>query len=189
MRINRSYLSMKTIQLTVLLLFVVAAPYAQEIDYLKIQADEYFKVGRYNDAFFIYIELARGNAEFKKYVKNASHAMFLTKKFRDYRAFRKYELAKSHLRELIELNPTDPHRMELPKVSVEEADEYLRYALRQETIGGKIHYFDKAIENYQEAINEGSTDDSLEKAIALCRWAKAEMGYGERRSHESFKDN
>jgi tetratricopeptide (TPR) repeat protein len=176
---------MKTSHLIALLLFITTTSYAQEIDYQKIQADEYFKVGRYNDAFFVYLDLARGNSDLKNYVKNTSHAMYLTKKFRDYRSFRKYELAKSHLRELIELNPSDPNRRELSKISVEEADEYLRYALRQETIDASIHYFDRAIENYQEAINEGSTDDSLERAIAICRWAKAEMGYGERRTHES----
>jgi tetratricopeptide (TPR) repeat protein len=176
---------MKTLQVFNLLLFIAFQTKAQEINYQKVQADEYFQMGRYNDAFFIYLDLKRSNPDFVKDFKNASHAMFLTKKVKDYRGFKKYELAKSHLRELIELNPIDPNRSQLPEISIEQAWDYQRYALRQQTIDGMLLYFDKAIEYYNEAIAEGSTDDSLETTIALCRWAKSEVRRGERRTFES----
>ncbi len=179
-------MSMKTISLLTFLLCFTLNSYSQESIYLKMQADEYFKVGRYNDAFFVYLDLARGtqNTEFKQAVKNASHAMYLTKKFKDYRFIKQYDLAKSHLRSLIELNPTDPHRGQLPDISIEQASNYHRFALRQLTIQATIDFFDRAIVLYQEAINDGSTDDSLETAIALCHWAKSETHKGERTTHE-----
>lgn len=165
--------------------------FAQESLYLKIQADEYFKVGRYWDAFFAYRDLARmsdNQEQIKQHIKDASHAMYLTKKFRDYRAFKKYDLAKSNLRALIELNPFDPNRAELPVLSIEQASDYQRFALRQQTVQASLDFFDRAIKLYQEAIADGSTDSSVEVAIRMCEWAKEEIQKSEKSTY-SFDTN
>ncbi|MFN3851452.1 MAG: hypothetical protein ACK4NY_18590 [Spirosomataceae bacterium] len=182
---------MKKVILICLLPIYSFAQFEFESHYLKSQADEYFKVGRYWDAFFAYrdvIRMSDNKEQIQQLIKNSSHAMYLTKKFRDYRAFKNYDLAKSHLRELIELNPFDPNRAELPNISIEQASHFQRFALRQQTIQASLEYFDRAIKLYQEAIAEGSTDSSIEVAIKMCEWAKEEIQKSDKNTY-SFDGN
>ena len=66
--------------------------------YLLDEADTYFKAGRYYDAFFRYRECAKlpefeAASQVSEQIKNSSHALFLTQKFKDY--CRDYNLQKT----------------------------------------------------------------------------------------------
>lgn len=152
-----------------------------ETHFLLADANDYFRTGRYWDAFFLYKDLARtpefqDNYEVATQIKNSSHAMYLRKKFVDYRAYQKYELAKKHLSELISLNPEDPDRGELPKITLKQAEDMQRYAWRQRSSEATSQMLRKAIEYYHQAMREGLKDESISTAIRLCEYSLEKTG-------------
>lgn len=141
--------------------------------YIKEEADEFFTKGRYWDAFFLYRSLAKipefqGNFEVENQIKNSSRAMFLWKKTEDYRALRKFDIAKDHLKEVIELNPNDPNRGLLPRLTLEQASEIQRFAFRQQTKEGTAESLNRAIKLYHLAIEEGLRDEMVFSLIKQC---------------------
>jgi len=163
--------------LGIFILFVTPfLSFSQESSYLVEQADDYFKSGRYWDSFFLYRDIAkteeyRGNFQIESQVKNSSHAMYLKKRYQDYRAFKKYDLAKQNLLTLIELNPTDPNRGDIPHITLDEAENLQRMAYRQRTAQGTADMLNKAIKLYYQAAKEGLLDDSWKTSIKLCEYA------------------
>lgn len=147
--------------------------FGQSQMYLKEDADNYFKAGRYWDAFFLYRDLSKvsefqGNVEIDNQIKNSSRAMYLWKKTEDYRAFRKYEIAKQNLTALITLNPFDPNRGLLPRITLEQASELQRFAYKQTTKEGTADYLSKAVVLYNLAIKEGLRDEMVFSLIKQC---------------------
>lgn len=147
--------------------------YAQSGNYLKDEADEYFKVGRYWDAFFLYRDILKmpeyqGDHTIESQINNSSRAMYLWKKTLDYKAYRKYEIAKQHMSELIVLNPYDPNRGMLPRLSLEHASDLQRMAASQRTAEAKADYLKKAISLYQTALDEGLKDEMVFSLIKQC---------------------
>ncbi len=141
--------------------------------YLKEDADNYFKAGRYWDAFFLYRDLAKvsefqGNVEIDNQIKNSSKAMYLWKKTDDYRAIRRYEIAKQNLSDLITLNPYDPNRGLLPRITLEQASELQRFAFKQTTKEGTADYLSRAVQLYNLAIKEGLRDEMVFSLIKQC---------------------
>ncbi len=141
--------------------------------YLKEDADNYFKAGRYWDAFFLYRDLAKvsefqGNVEIDNQIKNSSRAMYLWKKTEDYRAIRRYEIAKQNLSDLITLNPYDPNRGLLPRITLEQASELQRFAFKQTTKEGTADYLSRAVQLYNLAIKEGLRDEMVFSLIKQC---------------------
>ncbi len=141
--------------------------------YLKEDADNYFKAGRYWDAFFLYRDLAKvsefqGNVEIDNQIKNSSKAMYLWKKTEDYRAIRRYEIAKQNLSDLITLNPYDPNRGLLPRITLEQASELQRFAFKQTTKEGTADYLSRAVQLYNLAIKEGLRDEMVFSLIKQC---------------------
>jgi|GWRWMinimDraft_12_1066020.scaffolds.fasta_scaffold00303_2 tetratricopeptide (TPR) repeat protein len=155
--------------------FLTIAQFAfgQSQMYLKEDADNYFKSGRYWDAFFLYRDLAKvsefqGNVEIDNQIKNSSRAMYLWKKTEDYRAIRKYEIAKQNLSDLIAINPYDPNRGLLPRITLEQASELQRFAFKQTTKEGTADYLSKAVQLYNLAIKEGLRDEMVFSLIKQC---------------------
>ncbi len=155
--------------------FIGIAQFAlgQSQAYLKEDADNYFKAGRYWDAFFLYRDLAKisefqGNVEIDNQIKNSSRAMYLWKKTEDYRAIRKYEIAKQNLSDLITLNPYDPNRGLLPRITLEQASELQRFAFKQTTKEGTADYLSRAVQLYNLAIKEGLRDEMVFSLIKQC---------------------
>lgn len=149
--------------------------------YLLQEADEYFKAGRYWDAFFRYRECAKlpefqSESKISDQVANASHALYLTKKFKDYNAIRKYEPAKTNLIELISLNPNDPNRGELPKITLAQGAELQRLAWRQSTPQATADMLKRAIMFYHQAIREGLMDESIAATIRQCEASIKDTG-------------
>ena len=67
--------------------------WAQSDAYLVMEANDYFREGRYWDAFFMYRTAAKspehiGNPLIEQQIKNSSRAMYLKKKYSDYRALK-----------------------------------------------------------------------------------------------------
>jgi tetratricopeptide (TPR) repeat protein len=148
---------------------------AQSKKYLKDEADDYFKVGRYWDAFFLYRDIAKmqeflGDTQVDSQIKNSSRAMFLWKKTEDFRTFRKYEQAKQHLSDLLVLNPFDPNKDLLPRLTLEQASELQRSALNQRTKEGTNMMLAKAVELYNLALNEGLKDEMVFSLIKQCEF-------------------
>lgn len=160
----------------VVLLFLVGTStlgYAQSKSYLKEEADEYFKVGRYWDAFFLYRNIKKipefqSDFSLDEQIKNSSRAMYLWKKTEDYRAYRKYEIAKQHLSELIVINPADPNRSLLPRLSLEQASELQRAAMSQRTAEAKADFLKRALALYRTALDEGLKDEMVFSLIKQC---------------------
>jgi tetratricopeptide (TPR) repeat protein len=149
--------------------------------YLLQEADEYFKAGRYWDAFFRYRECAKlpefqSESKISEQVTNSSHAMYLTQKFKDYNAMRKYEPAKTNLIELISLNPNDPNRGELPKITLAQGAELQRLAWRQNTPQATADMLKRAIMFYHQAIREGLMDESIAVTIKQCEASIKDTG-------------
>jgi len=141
--------------------------------YLLQEADDYFKAGRYWDAFFRYRECAKlpefqSENQISEQVKNSSHALYLTQKFKDYSALRRYEPAKTNLVELISMNPNDPHKGELPRLTLAQGAELQRLAWRQATAKGTADMLKRAILYYHQAIREGLMDESITTTIKQC---------------------
>ena len=146
---------------------------AQSKKYLKEEADDYFKVGRYWDAFFLYRDLAKvpefqGDLSIENQIKNSSKAMYLWKKTEDYRAFRKYDIAKQHLGELLVINPLDPNRGLYPRLTLEQATEMQRLAMSQRSPQAVNDILSKAVKLYNQALDEGLKDEMVFSLIKQC---------------------
>jgi tetratricopeptide (TPR) repeat protein len=162
--------------------------------YLKEDADSYFKSGRYWDAFFLYRNLAKipefqGNLEVENQIKNSSRAMYLWKKTEDFRAFRKYELAKQHLSDLIAINPYDPNRGLLPRITMEQASDLQRFALRQQTSEATAEYLKRAMELYNLAIKEGLRDEMVFSLLKQCEMVLEKNQYSKIQQPTSYGIN
>jgi tetratricopeptide (TPR) repeat protein len=146
---------------------------AQSKQYLKEEADEYFKAGRYWDSFFLYRDLAKitefhGDLTIENQIKNSSKAMYLWKKTQDYRALRKYDIAKKNLSDLLAINPYDPNKELLPRLTLEQANELRRYALSQRTSQAVSDILTRAVKLYQLALDEGIKDEMVFSLIKQC---------------------
>jgi len=146
---------------------------AKSKQYLKEEADDYFKVGRYWDAFFLYRDLAKvpefqSDLSIENQIKNSSKAMYLWKKTEDYRAFRKYEIAKQHLGELLVINPYDPNRGLYPRLTLEQANEMQRLAMSQRSPQAVNDILSKAVKLYNQALDEGLKDEMVFSLIKQC---------------------
>lgn len=149
--------------------------------YLLQEADDYFKAGRYWDAFFRYRECAKlpefqSETKVSDQVTNSSHAMYLTQKFKDYNAMRKYEPAKTNLIELIGMNPDDPNKGELPKITLAQGAELQRLAWRQNTPKATADMLKRAIMFYHQAIREGLMDEGIAMTIRQCEASIKDTG-------------
>ena len=156
--------------------------FAQSKKYLKEEADDYFKVGRYWDAFFLYRDVAKmaefmGDIEVNDKIKNSSRAMYLWKKTEDFKAFKKYEQAKQHLSDLLILNPFDPNKDLLPRLTLEQANELQRSAMGQRTKEGTNQMIAKAVELYNLALNEGLKDEMVFSLIRQCEHTLEKNAY------------
>jgi hypothetical protein len=142
--------------------------------YMIEEANTYFKAGRYWDSFFRYRDCSKlpeyeaEQTRITEQIKNSSRALFLTQKYKDFRALRKYQLAKDNLIQLVELNPNDPYRGEIPRLTVEQASELQRIAWRQSTKKATAEMLVRAKNYYYQAIKEGLMDESLQYAIRQC---------------------
>lgn len=153
--------------------FVVIHSNAQSKLYLKEEADDYFKVGRYWDAFFLYRDLAKvpefqGDLSIENQIKNSSRAMYLWKKTEDYRAFKKYDIAKKNLGELLVINPYDPNRGLYPRLTLEQANEMQRFAMTQRSPQAIADILSKAVKLYNQALDEGLKDEMVFSLIKQC---------------------
>lgn len=167
-------------QLWLLLLPVVA--FAQTpAEYALADAHDYFKAGRYWDAFFAYRDIARtpqfaDDYEVTSQIKNTSKAMFYKRKFENYRAFRQYELAKINLKELILINPEDPTRSELPRITLKQAEDLMRLSHRQRTETETANMLQRAIQLYHLAMEEGLKEESVKTAIRMAELSLEKTG-------------
>ncbi|WP_337042454.1 hypothetical protein [Emticicia sp. 17c] len=176
---------MKTIRffawMTSILFVSLASSGQTNRSYMLQEADDYFKAGRYWDAFFLYRECAKlpefqSENKISEQVKNSSQALYLTKKFKDYRALQKYEPAKNNLIELISLNPNDPNRGELPKITLAQGAELQRLAWRQPTPQATADMLKRAIMFYHQAIREGLMDEAIAVTIRQCEASIKDTG-------------
>ncbi len=134
--------------------------------YQKIEADEYYSAGRYWDAFFLYRNLAKtqdfqGDYSVENQIKNSSRAMYHWKKTEDYRAGQQYDIAKSHMKDLLVLNPNDPNRGLLPMLTLEMANQMKRRAIASRTDQGAADFLGKALNYYNLALEEGIKDEMV----------------------------
>lgn len=165
------------------LFFTYLSSSAQSKDYLLKDADNYFKTGRYWDAFFLYRDIAKipefqGNFQVENQIKNSSRAMYLWKKTEDYRAFKKYEIAKTHLSELLVINPEDPNRGLLPRLTLEEASNLQRIASARNSSQEAADLLKRAVQLYHLAIEEGLKDEMVFSLIKQCEFALEKNKYG-----------
>lgn len=149
--------------------------------YLLQEADDYFKAGRYWDAFFRYRECAKlpefqTESKVSDQITHSSRALYLTKKFQDYAALHRYEPAKSNLIELININPNDPNRGQLPRITLAQGAELQRVAWRQVTPQATADMLKRAIMYYHQAIREGLMDESIASAIRQCEVSIKDTG-------------
>ncbi len=161
------------LSIVIIFLFSLGFINAQSKQYLKDEADDYFKVGRYWDAFFLYKDLAKvpefqGDLSIENQIKNSSKAMYLWKKTEDYRAFRKYEIAKKHLGDLLVINPYDPNRGLYPRLTLEQANEMQRLAMSQRNPQAIADILSKAVKLYNLALDEGLKDEMVFSLIKQC---------------------
>ncbi len=168
--------------------------FAQSRNYLKEEADEYFKAGRYWDAFFQYRNILKipefqGDHTIESQISNSSRAMYLWKKTLDYKAYRKYEIAKQHMSELIVLNPYDPNRGMLPRLSLEQASDLQRMAASQRTAEARADYLKRAIGLYQTALDEGLKDEMVFSLIKQCENALEKSRYDNIKQPTSYGIN
>ncbi len=140
--------------------------------YMLDEADGYFKSGRYFDAFFRYRECAKlpefeAASQVTEQIKNSSHALYLTQKFKDYFALQKLQPAKDNLVELITLNANDPNRGQLAHITLAQGAELQRLAWRQPTPAATADMLKKAMTYYYQAAKEGLMEESV-SAIKMC---------------------
>jgi tetratricopeptide (TPR) repeat protein len=166
---------MKILRFILLNCWVIILPLssqAQSRAYLLEEADTYFKAGRYWDAFFRYQECAKlpefdSATQIAAQIKNSSHALYLTQKFKDYAALKKYEPAKENLIELIDLNANDPNRGQLAHITLAQGAELQRLAWRQTTPTATADMLKRAMAYYYQAAKEGLMEESI-TAIRQC---------------------
>ncbi|WP_435356559.1 hypothetical protein [Emticicia sp. SJ17W-69] len=145
---------------------------AQSRAYLLDEADTYFKAGRYFDAFFRYRECAKlpefeASSQITEQIKNSSHALYLTQKFKDYFALQRFQPAKENLVELISLNANDPNRGQLAHITLAQGAELQRLAWRQRTPAATADMLKRAMSFYYQAAKEGLMEESV-AAIKQC---------------------
>lgn len=150
-------------------------------EYALADANDLYKAGRYWDSFFAYRNVAKtpefaSNYEVTSMISNSSKALFNKRKFEDYRAFRQYELAKQHLKNLIELNPEDPNRSEYPRLTLKQAEDLQRLAWRQRTEEATAQMLQRAIKLYHLAMTEGLKDESVQTAIRMAEMSLQKTG-------------
>lgn len=164
------------------LLFLPVVVFAQTpAEYMLADANDYFKIGRYWDAFFEYRNVAKtsqfaDNYEVTSQIRNSSKALYLKRKYENYRAFRQYELAKANLKELVAINPEDPNRGEIPRLTLKQAEDLMRLANRQRTDAQTAAMFQKSIKLYHLAMAEGLKDESVKTAIRMAELALKNTG-------------
>lgn len=167
---------MKLLRFITLNSWIVLLPLASNAQvsraYMLDEADSYFKSGRYWDAFFKYRECANlpefeAASQITEQIKNSSHALYLTKKFKDYFALQRYAPAKENLLELVNLNPNDPNRGQIAHITLAQATELQRLAMRQRTPAATADMLKKAMAYYYQAAKEGLMEESL-LAIKQC---------------------
>jgi tetratricopeptide (TPR) repeat protein len=154
---------------------------AQTNAYIVSDADEYFRSGRYFDAFFAYRTASRlpefaGDYQIEQQVKNSSRALYLKKKYQDFRSFKKYDLAREHLVLLVEINPMDPFRDQIPKITLEQAESFHRMAWRQRSPRETADMLQRAIGYYHQAIREGLVSESVQVAIKMAEKSMRDTG-------------
>ncbi len=163
------------IKLQVFILLFPLSAFSQTNHYLVEQADNYFKAGRYWDAFFKYRECAKipefnSENQMNEQIKNSSRALYLTQKFKDYYAMRKYDIAKENLISLVKINPEDPNRGEIAHITLAQGTELQRAAWRQRTPDATADMLKRAISYYYQAAKEGLMQESL-NAIKQCEFS------------------
>ncbi|MFS0491093.1 hypothetical protein [Leadbetterella byssophila] len=149
----------------------------------KLEADDYFMAGRYWDAFFLYRNLAKspefeGDYTIENQIKNSSRAMYHWRKTENYRAFQQYETAKAHMKELLQINPSDPNRGLLPILTLEIANQMKRRAIASKTQEGAADYLGKALTYYNLALEEGLKDEMVFSFIRQVEKALEGNPYG-----------
>ncbi len=162
------------LKLQVFILLFPLAAFSQSNQYLVEQADIYFKSGRYWDAFFKYRECAKipefsSENQINEQIKNSSRALYLTQKFKDYYALRKYDIAKENLISLVKINPDDPNRGEIAHITLAQGTELQRAAWRQRTPDATADMLKRAISYYYQAAKEGLMQESI-NAIKQCEY-------------------
>ena len=167
---------------------------AQSKAYLKEEADDYFKAGRYWDAFFLYRDVAKipefqGDLSVENQIKNSSHAMYLWKKTEDYAAFRKYDIAKKNLSELLVINPYDPNKSLLPRLTLAQANDMQRLAMSQRNPQATADVLAKAVQLYNQALNEGLKDEMVFSLIKQCENALEKNQYSTVKQPTSYGVN
>ena len=167
---------------------------AQSKAYLKEEADDYFKAGRYWDAFFLYRDVAKipefqGDLSVENQIKNSSHAMYLWKKTEDYAAFRKYDIAKKNLSELLVINPYDPNKGLLPRLTLAQASDMQRLAMSQRNPQATADVLAKAVQLYNQALNEGLKDEMVFSLIKQCENALEKNQYSTVKQPTSYGVN
>ncbi len=168
--------------LFVILSIVSVNSFAQSKAYLKEEADDFFKTGRYWDAFFLYRDIAKipefqSDYTIDAQVKNSSKAMFHWKKTQDYRAYQRFDVAKTHMQELLAINPYDPNRGLLPVLTMEMANRAKRRAIASQTSEGAATLLAEAISLYNLSLNEGIKDDMVFSFIRQCENALEKNPY------------
>ncbi|AFK02284.1 hypothetical protein Emtol_1135 [Emticicia oligotrophica DSM 17448] len=143
--------------------------------YMLDEADTYFKTGRYWDAFFKYRECAQlpefeASSQITDQIKNSSHALYLTQKFKDYFALQKYQPAKENLLKLVAINPDDPNRGQIAHITLAQGAELQRLAMRQRTPAATADMLKRAMSFYYQAAKEGLMNESM-TAIKQCEAA------------------
>ena len=167
---------MKLLRFITLNSWIILLPLASNAQvsraYMLDEADTYFKSGRYWDAFFKYRECANlpefeASSQISEQIKNSSHALYLTKKFKDYFALQRYAPAKENLLELVSLNPNDPNRGQIAHITLAQGAELQRLAMRQRTPAATADMLKRAMAFYYQAAKEGLMEESI-TAIKQC---------------------
>ena len=146
----------------------------------RAYADELFKKGDYFHAFFLYRNLYGTNLIENQFAQQCNTAISLTKQFLDLRASKQYYDAKTKLRELLELNPDDFHAPILPQLSIEEATNWQKLALKQNSAKEINLMLEKAISLYEQGKTDGWNTKEIDDAIKQCEASKIDNGISER---------
>ncbi len=167
---------MKLLRFSVLSLFAILFSLSSNAQvsrgYMLDEANNYFKAGRYYDAFFRYRECAKlpefeASNQVTEQIKNSSHALYLTQKFKDYFALQRLQPAKDNLLELVGMNPNDPNRGQLAHITLAQGSELQRLAWRQLTPAATADMLKKAMAFFYQAAREGLMEESI-LAIKQC---------------------
>jgi hypothetical protein len=150
-------------------------------------ADELFHESRYYDAFFLYREIYGNVVSQNEAALRCSHAMALTKQYKDYKSIGKITEAKLKLEDLIAINPYDFHKPELTQMTHDEANTLQKMAFRQETVQETNNMLDKAISLYQQTQNLGWKGGDVDVAIQQCLASKTESLIYEKAIQENVK--